>query len=105
MLVGEAATGAAALAALAENSVDLVLLDIRMPGMDGIEVARQLARFAHPPAVIFVTAYDAHAVSAFEVQARDYLLKPVRKDRLLDALRRIRPAVMTETPRAMRTLR
>jgi two-component system response regulator AlgR len=96
-LVGEAATGSAALTALAENSADVVLLDIRMPGMDGIEVARQLSGFAHPPAVIFVTAYDAHAVSAFEVQAKDYLLKPVRKERLVDALRRIRPTQVMDT--------
>jgi len=91
VLVGEAGNGAAALAALTEHTVDVVLLDIRMPGMDGIEVARKLSGFPHPPAVIFVTAYDAHAVSAFEVQARDYLLKPVRKGRLIEALRRIRP--------------
>lgn len=90
-VVGEAASGGEALAVLAEVSADVVLLDIRMPGIDGLEVARQLAAKSLPPAVIFVTAYDAHAVSAFEVQARDYLLKPVRKDRLLDALRRVRP--------------
>jgi two-component system response regulator AlgR len=90
-VVGEAASGGEALAALAVKPVDVVLLDIRMPGIDGIEVARKLAAQPQPPAVVFVTAYDAHAVSAFEVQARDYLLKPVRKDRLLDALRRIRP--------------
>lgn len=93
VLAGEAASGPEALAALARLPVDVVLLDIRMPGMDGLEVARQLAARPQAPAVIFVTAYDAHAVSAFEVQARDYLLKPVRKDRLLEALRRVQPAV------------
>lgn len=91
LVVGEAATGAAALNALAEAETDVVLLDIRMPGMDGIEVARRLAEREHAPAVVFVTAYDGHAVSAFEVQARDYLLKPVRLDRLVEALRRVRP--------------
>jgi len=88
-VVGEADSGAAALAALADRSVDVVLLDIRMPGMDGMEVARRLAKLERSPAVVFVTAYDAHAVSAFEVGARDYLLKPVRLDRLVEALRRV----------------
>lgn len=96
-VVGEAASGGEALAALATIQVDVVLLDIRMPGIDGIEVARRLAAQPGSPAVIFVTAYDTHAVSAFEVQARDYLLKPVRMDRLLDALRRVRPPVATAT--------
>lgn len=90
-VVGEADSGPAALAGLAGAAADVVLLDIRMPGMDGIEVARQLAEQASAPAVVFVTAYDAHAVSAFEVSARDYLLKPVRRDRLLEALRRVAP--------------
>jgi len=88
---GEAGTGAEALAALTSNPVDVVLLDIRMPGMDGIELARRLGELPDPPAVIFITAYDAHAVSAFEVHARDYLLKPVRRDRLIEALSRINP--------------
>jgi two-component system response regulator AlgR len=97
-VVGEADSGPVALAALARSTVDVVLLDIRMPGMDGIEVARQLAAQAQPPTVIFVTAYDTHAVSAFEVQARDYLLKPVRKDRLIEALRRVRPVADSLVP-------
>lgn len=96
-VVGEAACGADALAALEQVVVDVVLLDIRMPGMDGMEVARQLAKLPHPPGVIFVTAYDAHAVSAFEVGARDYLLKPVRAERLLEALRRIAPVADSGT--------
>lgn len=94
-VIGEAASGAEALAVLARLSADVVLLDIRMPGMDGIEVARQLAEQPQPPAVIFVTAYDTHAVSAFEVQACDYVLKPVRRDRLIEALRRVRPAAVS----------
>jgi len=95
-VVGEADSGAAALAALEAVRADVVLLDIRMPGTDGIEVARRLANWAERPAIVFVTAYDAHAVTAFELRACDYLLKPVRRDRLLDALRRVRPEVPTQ---------
>jgi two-component system response regulator AlgR len=85
-LAGEAANGNEALEFLAQNTVDVVLLDIRMPGMDGIEAAQHMQRLPHPPAVIFVTAYDNHAIQAFEVNAIDYLLKPVRAERLLAAL-------------------
>lgn len=95
-VVGEADSGAAALAALEAVRADVVLLDIRMPGTDGIEVARRLANWAERPAIVFVTAYDAHAVTAFELRACDYLLKPVRRDRLLDALRRVRPEPPTQ---------
>ncbi|SPJ14630.1 Positive alginate biosynthesis regulatory protein [Burkholderiales bacterium] len=86
--VGQADGGVAALAAVARLQPDVVLLDISMPDMSGIEVARHLARMAAPPAIIFVTAFDDHALKAFEVQALDYLLKPVRVDRLLAALKR-----------------
>lgn len=85
-VVGEAATGAEALAAVAQAAPDVVLLDIRMPGMDGLEAARHLARLDSPPAVVFTTAYDQHALAAFEAQARDYLLKPVRRERLEQSL-------------------
>ncbi|NTV94926.1 MAG: response regulator transcription factor [Thiobacillus sp.] len=91
-VVGEAASGPAALAELEQVVADVVLLDIRMPGMDGVEVARRLAGQAGAPQVVFVTAYDAHAVTAFELGARDYLLKPVRVERLIEALRRVMPA-------------
>ncbi|MFI1169577.1 LytR/AlgR family response regulator transcription factor [Streptomyces sp. NPDC020801] len=92
--VESAADGAAALLALdralARNRpVDAVFLDIRMPGLDGLEVARVLSRFAEPPPVVFVTAYDDFAVPAFEVRAVDYLLKPVRAGRLAETVRRI----------------
>lgn len=97
-VVGEAASGQAALDALSKNKADVVLLDIRMPGMDGMEVARRLSEFPNPPKVIFVTAYDAHALSAFEVGARDYLLKPVRLERLVEALRRAAPAMPVSGP-------
>jgi len=87
-VVAEAADGAAALAVLAHRRVDLALVDIRMPTMDGIEFARHAARLVDPPAVIFITAFDAYAVQAFELNAIDYLLKPVRGQRLLAALQK-----------------
>jgi len=87
-LVGEAADGEAALDAVDRLAPDVVLLDISMPGMSGIEVARHLAQRPAPPAVVFITAFDEHALQAFEVQALDYLLKPVRAERLLAALER-----------------
>lgn len=93
---GEAADGEAALAMAAEQTVDVVLVDIRMPRMDGIEFARHLAHLPVSPAVVFVTAYDTYAVQAFELNAVDYLVKPVRAQRLADALRKAqqrRPAV------------
>ena len=89
-VVGEADGGAAAVEAAARLQPDLVLLDIAMPDMSGIEAARHLARLSVPPAVVFVTAFDDHAIEAFEVQAIDYLLKPVRAERLVAALARVR---------------
>ena len=85
-LAGEASNGNEALAFLAQSAADVVLLDIRMPGMDGIEAAQHMQRLPHPPAIIFTTAYDNHAIQAFEVNAIDYLLKPVRAERLFAAL-------------------
>jgi two-component system response regulator AlgR len=87
-VVGEADSGVAALHAVERLTPDVVLLDITMPDMNGIEVARHLAAREQPPGVIFVTAYDAHALEAFEVQALGYLLKPVRADKLATALQR-----------------
>ena len=78
-----------ALRELRDGSFAAVFLDIRMPGLDGLELARVLSRFAHPPEIIFVTAFEQHAVEAFELQAVDYLLKPVRPERLSDAIRRL----------------
>jgi two-component system response regulator AlgR len=89
-VVGEAENGREALDELARVAVDIVLLDIRMPVMDGLTMARHLARLETPPAVIFVTAYDQHAVEAFEIGALDYLMKPVRTERLVAALGRAR---------------
>ena len=91
-VVGEAGNGRDALAATNTEHPDVVLLDIRMPGMDGLEVARHLAGLETPPSVIFTTAYDDHALAAFETNAIDYLLKPIRRERLTEALRRaVRP--------------
>jgi len=89
-VVGEAGNGREALELLATVSADLALVDIRMPQMSGIELARHAQLLASPPAIIFVTAYDEYAVKAFELHALDYLLKPVRRARLLAALSRAR---------------
>lgn len=88
IVAGEAGDGGEALRLIAETEPDVVLLDIRMPRLNGLDAARQLARLPRPPAVIFATAYDDHAVDAFEVSAIDYLLKPVRKQRLEAALQK-----------------
>lgn len=102
-VVGEADNGLDALRHCRRGEVDLVLLDIRMPGMDGLEAAAELAALATPPAVIFVTAYDEHALAAFERHAVDYLLKPIRRERLQRAIDR---AVTLNRPQleALRTL-
>ncbi len=86
IFVGEASTGAQALDWLNEHEADVALLDIRMPGMSGIELAQHMQKLPHPPAVIFTTAYDQFALQAFEVNAVDYLLKPIRAERLQAAL-------------------
>lgn len=85
-IVGEAGSGTEALHQAAALLPDVVLLDVRMPGMDGIEAARHLGTLAEPPAVIFATAYDQYAVNAFETQAAGYLLKPIRREKLAAAL-------------------
>jgi len=87
---GEAATGEEALSLTAATAPDVVLLDIRMPGIGGLEAARRLATLPEPPAVIFTTAYEQHALEAFEAEASGYLLKPVRRERLAAALERAR---------------
>ena len=89
-LIGEANNGRDALTLIEELQPDVVLLDIRMPAIDGLEVARHVARLKpHAPAVVFITAHDEFALEAFEVEAIDYLLKPVRASRLHDALLRV----------------
>ena len=85
-VVGDAANGEQALSLATEHQPDVVLLDIRMPGMDGIETAHHLNRMERPPAIVFATAYDEYAIDAFEAQAIGYVLKPVRRERLNKAL-------------------
>jgi two-component system response regulator AlgR len=87
-VIGEAANGHEALKATTDLDPDVVLLDVRMPGMDGLEAARHLNVLEEPPAVIFTTAYDQYAVQAFEAHAVGYLLKPVRKEQLAASLTR-----------------
>ncbi|MDQ0587161.1 LytR/AlgR family response regulator transcription factor [Variovorax paradoxus] len=87
-VVAEAAQGAEAQKYLDSMALDLVLLDVHMPGIDGIEVARALRDRADAPAVVFVTAHAAHAVTAFDLDAVDYLTKPVRAERLQQALQK-----------------
>lgn len=87
-VAGEAANGLEAIEWLSHHPADVALVDIHMPGMSGIELARHAQLLAAPPAVIFVTAHDQYAVAAFEVNAVDYLLKPVRAQRLKEALKK-----------------
>lgn len=87
--VETAASGEEALHALTGEHYDVVFLDVRMPGLDGVELARVLRRFAEPPALIFVSAYESAAVEAFELRALDYLLKPVSRARVAEALARV----------------
>lgn len=85
-VVGEGRNGNEAVEKASELNPDILLMDIRMPGMDGLEAAMHIMGMENPPSVIFTTAYDQHALDAFEVNAVDYLLKPIRKDRLANAL-------------------
>jgi two-component system response regulator AlgR len=85
-VITEGSNGEQALQLCQEQQPDIVLLDIRMPGMDGIEAAQHIMKLETPPAIIFTTAYDQYALSAFDAHAVDYLLKPIRKERLSEAL-------------------
>jgi DNA-binding LytR/AlgR family response regulator len=97
----EAASDATeALRILRDGATDVVFLDIRMPGLDGLELAKILRNFARPPSVVFVTAHDDRAVDAFDLGAVDYLLKPLREDRLAESLRRVVAARGTREPAA-----
>jgi len=105
VVVGEAGNGQEALNKLMETPADVILLDIRMPQMDGIELAQHIQKMPKPvlgaakwpPVIIFTTAYDTYAIKAFELHAIDYLLKPIRLGRLFDALTRAREAVPVQT--------
>lgn len=96
-VVGEAGNGQEALEKLQDTPADVVLLDIRMPQMDGLELAQHLQKLPDPPVIIFTTAYDTYAIRAFELRAIDYLLKPIRLGRLFEALGRARNAVPIQT--------
>ena len=85
-VIGEAATGEQALQRTIELTPEVVLLDVRMPGIDGIEAARHMNLLEQPPAVIFTTAFDEYAIKAFDARAVGYLLKPIRKEKLAAAL-------------------
>ena len=88
-VVGEAANAGQALAWLAEHACDLLLLDVQMPGRDGMQLAAELRQLPQPPAVVFVTAHAEHALRAFDLDAVDYLTKPVKRERLHAALQRV----------------
>ncbi|NCF73767.1 MAG: response regulator [Gammaproteobacteria bacterium] len=95
---GEAENGSDAIRLAAEVQPDIVLLDIRMPGLDGIETARHLNALDYPPAIVFATAYDEYAIDAFDARAVGYVLKPVRRSRLTAALEqasRLAPSTLT----------
>ena len=99
-VAGEAGSAAEALHWLAGNDADLVLLDINMPGLDGLQLAERLRASAHPPRIVFVTAHASHALKAFEIDAVDYLTKPVRRARLQEALVRVAQRLDRAVPAA-----
>ena len=93
--VHTAGSSTAALQCLHEEEIDAVFLDIAMPGLSGLDLAGVLARFKQPPRIVFVTAHAEHAVDAFDLHAVDYLLKPVREERLREAVRRLGDSAAT----------
>jgi two-component system LytT family response regulator/two-component system response regulator LytT len=101
-VVGQAGNGIEALRLLDEQSPDLVFLDVQMPGLTGFEVARRIVRGGSDTQLVFVTAYDQHAIEAFEVNAVDYLLKPVEPERLATAVDRVRKRIATDRVPAAR---
>ena len=92
----EASNGLEALEKINEHVPDIILLDIRMPGMDGLEVANHVLQLEKKPAIVFTTAYQDHAISAFDANAVDYLLKPIRKERLQTAIERAAAVSQTQ---------
>src|SRR5215218_2455289 len=101
-LIGQASNGIEALRVVEETNPDLVMLDVQMPGLTGFEVARRLVRASVDTHFVFVTAYDQHAIEAFEVNAVDYLLKPVEAGRLATAVDRVRRRIQSDRPAAAR---
>src|SRR5918994_4107241 len=104
-VIGEADNGEQALASCGELRPDVVLLDVRMPGLSGIQIARHIDTLEDPPAVIFTTAYDQYAVEAFETEAGGHLLKPLRKEKPAHALRhagRISPSRLVKVAESAR---
>jgi two-component system LytT family response regulator/two-component system response regulator LytT len=99
-VVGQAANGIDAIKVIAQSNPDLVMLDIQMPGLTGFEVARRLLDNGVDSQLVFVTAFDRHAIEAFEINAVDYLLKPVEADRLGTAVDRVRRRIQTDRPAA-----
>ncbi|MCO7200024.1 LytTR family DNA-binding domain-containing protein [Pseudoalteromonas sp. OANN1] len=97
-IVGQAADGEEALTLVGAFSPQVVFLDINMPGIDGLEVSRQLCEQVQPPYVVFITAYDEHAVVAFENQAIDYLLKPIEESRLERTVERLQKLLSQQSP-------
>ena len=95
-VLAEAANSPEAIRALGQGTFDLVLLDVRMPGMDGVQLAHAISSMNEPPAVVFVTAHAEHAVQAFDVSAADYLTKPVRLERLQQALQKVERIVQSK---------
>jgi two-component system response regulator AlgR len=95
LVLGEAGDAVAAMDWLSRNACDVVLLDIHMPGADGMQLAQAIQALPQPPAVVFVTAHAEHAVQAFELDAVDYLTKPVRLERLLMALKKAEQRMST----------
>ncbi|HEY3431784.1 MAG TPA: LytTR family DNA-binding domain-containing protein [Rhodocyclaceae bacterium] len=88
-IVSEAKDGLEALQLIHDETFDVALIDVRMPRLDGLQLALQLASISHAPKIVFTTAYDQHAIQAFDLNATDYLLKPVRAERLVIALQKV----------------
>ena len=99
-VVAQAADGPAALRVIMDEGPDVVMLDVQMPGLTGFEVARRLLRAGAESQIVFVTAYDQYAIEAFNVNAVDYLLKPVEASRLATAVERVRKRLISERPAA-----
>lgn len=96
-IVGQASNGLEAVELVRELSPDLLFLDIQMPGLDGFQLVREIRTLERSPFIIFVTAYDQYAIQAFEVSALDYLLKPVARERLVQAIDRVRPMLAQQS--------